>query len=133
MTQAELIAALPEGRLPPELMMLHFADLLALFGLGLILSAIGSLVFLPFLKRRASIKSLIRQTRGLPPEERLLAIARILGYLPEALRPAAYGLGPLPDDDLIEREALKGTAWFSCARADRRSGKPKQVAGTAAP
>ena len=133
MTQAELIAALPEGRLPPELMTLHFGDLLAFFGLGLVLAALISLVLMPLLARRPSRKALIRQTRDLAPEERLLAIARILGYLPEELRSAAYGLKPLPGDDQIERAALKGTALFSFARGDSPSRKPKRVAGTAAP
>ncbi|MBD8894075.1 hypothetical protein [Roseibium litorale] len=132
MTQADLIAALPEGRLPPELMTLHAADLLALFGLGLIFSAVMSLLFMPFLARRPSRKSMIRQTRGLPPEERLLAIARILGHLPEGLRPAAYGLEPLPGDDVIEREALKATSVFKAAKVSRAARVPRQAARAAA-
>jgi|GEM_PF-824516 len=107
MTQAELIAALPEGRLPPELMALGPSDLLALFGLGLAASALLSLLLAPFLARRPSRKVRIRATRTLPPEERLLAIGRILGHLPEELRPSAYGREAPPPDRTIERIALR--------------------------
>ena len=107
MTQADLIAALPDGRLPPELMALGPADLLALFGAGLIVSALLSLLLAPFIARRPSRKARIRATRGLPPEERLLAIARILGHLPEDLRPAAYGGEDPPPGRTIERVALR--------------------------
>ncbi|WP_269583845.1 hypothetical protein [Roseibium sp. Sym1] len=107
MTQAELIAALPEGRLPPDLMTLGPADLLALFGAGLVISALLASLAAPFLTRRPSRRTLIKAARDLPPEERLLAIARILGHLPEELRPAAYGSKPPPPDETIERIALK--------------------------
>jgi hypothetical protein len=106
MTQTELIAALPPGRLPPDLMGFGFTDVLMLFGAGLIVSAILSALLIPILTRRPSRKTLIRATRGLPPGERLLAIARILGHLPEKLRPAAYGSAPPPPSETIERIAL---------------------------
>jgi hypothetical protein len=114
MTQAELIAALPEGRLPPGLTAL--ADMLALLGAGLVVSALLALLIAPFIARRPSRKTLIRQTRGLAPEERLLAIARILGHLPEDLRPAAYGGGKLPPDETIERIALRAATGSRKAR-----------------
>ncbi|MBD1547591.1 hypothetical protein [Roseibium aggregatum] len=107
MTQAELIAALPDGRLPPDLMTLGPSDLLLAFGVGLIVSALLSMLLAPFVRRRPSRKALIRATRGLPPEERLLAIAKIVGRLPEELRPAAYRRAALPDDRTVERIALK--------------------------
>ncbi|POF34803.1 hypothetical protein [Roseibium marinum] len=107
MTQAELIAALPAGRLPPELMELGPADLLALFGAGLMVSALVALLIAPFVARRPSRKARIRATRALPTEERLLEIARILGHLPEDLRPAAYGGEEPPSGQTIERMALK--------------------------
>ncbi|GAB4520339.1 MAG: hypothetical protein Tsb0019_21250 [Roseibium sp.] len=107
MTQSDLIAALPEGRLPPELMALGAADLLALFGAGLAAAALLSLLVAPFLARRPSRKVQIKATRALPPEERLLAIARILGHLPDDLRGAAYGQQTPPSSDAIERIALK--------------------------
>lgn len=107
MTRADLIAALPDGRLPPELMTLGTADLLALFGAGLMISALLSALAAPFMARRPSRKALIRATRSLPPKERLLAIARILGHLPKRLRPAAYGREAPPPSETIERIALK--------------------------
>ncbi|MCS0502948.1 hypothetical protein [Ancylobacter mangrovi] len=106
MTQAELIAALPEGRLPPELMQLHAADLLLLFGAGLLLAALLSVLAMPMLKRRPSRRALIRATRAMPPQERALAIARILGHLPDELRAEAYGAAPPPDPAIVERIAL---------------------------
>lgn len=106
MTQADLIAALPEGRLPLELMGLGAADLLALFGAGLMVSALLSALAAPFLARRPSRKTQIRATRDLPTEERLLAIARIIGHLPDKLRSAAYGSEAPPSDETIERIAL---------------------------
>lgn len=133
MTQAELIAALPQGRLPPELTALHAADLLALFGLGLIASAFLSLLLMPFAARRPSKRSLIRATRPLPPEERLLAVARILGYLPDSLRPAAYGVSPLPSGGEIERAALKETGFIPMLRAGRTVKPVTRSAGTARP
>lgn len=107
MTQAELIATLAPSRLPPSLQMLGWRDGVALFGLGLLLGV--GLVWLisPLLTRRASIRARIRATRGLPGQDRLLAIARILGRLPKSLRPAAYGGAPVPPDDQIERLAKR--------------------------
>ena len=74
MTPDELIAALAPSRLPASVLTAGWRELLAAFGLGLLL--------------------------GL-----LLAIARILGHLPEALRPAAYGAAPAPDEVTVERIA----------------------------
>lgn len=107
MTQAELIAALPEGRLPPALMALHATDLVALFGLGLLLGALFCALVLPLLVRRIPFRARLRALRSLEPEARLLAIARILGRLPDDLRAAAYGAAPPPGAEAIERIALK--------------------------
>ncbi len=49
----------------------------------------------------------IRATRGLPTNERALAVARILGHLPESLRDAAYRGAALSDRD-FERLAVSG-------------------------
>lgn len=107
MTQAELIAALPPGRLPPDLMQLGTTDLLALFGMGLLLGCALAALLAPFLARKPSRRARILATRGLPPEERVLAIGRVLGRLPEPLRETAYGVGtPLADRE-IERIALR--------------------------
>ncbi len=107
MTQNELIAALPAGRLPPDLMQLHLADGVLLFGTGLLLAALVAALAMPLLERRPSRRALIRATRALPPQERSLAIARILGHLPEPLRAGAYGAAPPLDPATIERIALK--------------------------
>jgi len=107
MTQAELIAALPDGRLPQSLMQLHAADLIALVGAGLLLAALLSLLIAPLLEWRPSRRALIRATRGLPPEERALAVARILGHLPGELRTTAYGAASPLHEEAIERIALK--------------------------
>ena len=107
MTQAEVVAALPAGRLPPALMQLHTTDFVMLFGAGLLLAALVSWLAAPFLRRRPSRRALIRATRGMPPQERLLAIARILGHLPPELRAIAYGGAPPLGVDAIERIALK--------------------------
>lgn len=107
MTQAELIAALPEGRLPPALMQMNAADLLLLFGVGLLVAVLLSLLAAPFLARRPSRRALIRATRGMPPQERVLAIGRLLGHLPDELRAMAYGSAPPLSPEAIERIALK--------------------------
>ncbi|MFK8253344.1 hypothetical protein [Ancylobacter terrae] len=107
MTPAELVAALPEGRLPPALMQVDAADLLLLFGVGFVLAALLAWLAIPFLARRPSRRALIRATRDLPPQERALAIGRLLGHLPPELRAMAYGgTAPLPPE-AIERIALK--------------------------
>ncbi|WP_417689149.1 hypothetical protein [Roseibium sp.] len=133
MTQAELIEALPAGRLPPELTTLHPADLLALFGLGLIVAALVSLSSMPFVKRRLSRKSLIRATLNLPPEERLLAIARVLGHLPDDLRPAAYGIGPMPTGEEMEQAALRKRPLIPLARISRTFRTDNDPLGPASP
>lgn len=102
MTPAELIAALSPSRLPPSLQMPGWREALALFGLGLIAGALLALMLAPLLTRRPSLRARIRATRGLPGQERLLAIARILGHLPKSLRPAAYGATPVPPEAEIE-------------------------------
>lgn len=103
MTQAELIAALSPSRLPPSLHVLSWQEAMALFGLGLITGAVLVGLISPLLIRRPSARARIRATRGQAGEERLLAIARILGHLPRSLRPAAYGAAEMPSDDEIDR------------------------------
>lgn len=105
MTRADLVAALSPSRLPPSLQMLGWREGVALFGLGLLAGVLLVWLLLPLLTRRRSIRARIRATRGLEAEERLLAIARILGRLPRALRPAAYGAASMPAEDEVERLA----------------------------
>lgn len=107
MTQAELVAALPDGRLPPDLMQLHAADLVMLFGVGLVLAALLASLLMPFLDRLPSRRARIRSTRGMLPAERALAIAHILGNLPQELRATAYGTASPLGEAAIERIALK--------------------------
>lgn len=107
MTQADLIAALPNGRLPPSLMQLHATDILALVGVGLLLAVLLSLLIAPFVERRPSRRARIRATRGLPPQERALAVARILGHLPGELHATAYQSAPPLGEAEIERIALR--------------------------
>lgn len=103
MTQADLIAALSDSRLPASMQMLGWRDGLALFGLGLLAGAALIWVISPLLGRRRSMRARIRATRGMAGQDRLLAIARLMGRLPAALRPAAYGAAPVPSDDQIDR------------------------------
>ncbi|MFC3570236.1 hypothetical protein [Paracoccus simplex] len=107
MTQDELIAVLAPSRLPATLLNPGWREFLALFGLGLLLALLLAALLSPLLVRRVSRRARIRATRGMPPQDRLLAIARILGRLPEPLRPAAYGAAPVPDEAEIERIALR--------------------------
>lgn len=107
MTPDDLMSRLAPSRLPPT-MQPGWPEYLALLGLGLLLGVVLVALMRPFLRRRLSRAERIRQTRGLPAQERLLAIARILGRLPDALRPAAYGATPPPPDTEIERIARRG-------------------------
>lgn len=103
MTRDELIAALAPSRLPPAVLMLDWRMALALIGLGLMGGAVVVWLLSPFFGRRVSLRARIRATRGLEPEERLLAIARLRGGLPQALRPAAYRAAPMPSEAEVER------------------------------
>lgn len=104
---AELIAALGPPRLVPQLATLGWPEMLGLLGLGLLAGVVAATALSPLLARRTSARARIRATRGLPAQERILAIARILGRLPEPLRAPAYGAGPPPSDDRIEELARR--------------------------
>lgn len=108
MTPAELVAQLAPSRLPPTMQAPGWPEYLALFGLGLLAGLALAWLLSPLLGRRVSRAERIRRTRGLPAGERLLAIARICGGLPAALRPAAYGAAPPPPEAEIERIARRG-------------------------
>lgn len=107
MTHDEMLAALAPPRLPADMAAMGWREELGLLGLGLLAGLALFLALRPFLAHRPSRRSLIRATRGLPGQERILAIARILGHLPEPLRAAAYGAVPPPDDAGIERIAKR--------------------------
>lgn len=107
MTHEEMLAALAPSRLPVDMSILGWREVLGLTGFGLLAALILFALLSPWLARRPSRRSRIRETRRLPAQERILAIARILGHLPERLRPAAYGDAPAPTDAEIERIALR--------------------------
>ena len=107
MTPEELLAQLAPPRLPAEIAALGWREILALAGLGLLMGLLVALVLRPLMTRKPSRRALIRATRGMPPQDRILAIARILGRLPDPLRAPAYGMAPAPDDAAIEGLALR--------------------------
>lgn len=107
MTRDELLARLAPPRLPPDMAALGWPEMLALAGIGLLAGLAVALALRPLLARRPSRRALVRATRGMAPQDRILAVARILGRLPDPLRPAAYGAAPAPDDDAIDRIALR--------------------------
>lgn len=109
MTPDQLLAQLAPPRLPLDIAALGGREFLALAGIGLLAGWLAALVLRPLMARKPSRRARVRATRGMPPEARILAIARILGHLPDALRPAAYGAAPAPDDAAIERIALRRT------------------------
>lgn len=107
MTHSDLLAALAPPRLPADMAALSMGEVMALLGMGLLAALALFAAAAPLLTRRPSRRDTIAATRALPAPERLLAIARLLGHLPAALRPAAYGAAPAPDAAEIEREALR--------------------------
>lgn len=107
MTQDELLARLSPPRLPLDVAVLDWQGMLALAGIGLLAGLVVAWLLRPVLDRRPSRRAQVRATRGMPPQDRILAIARILGRLPEPLRAAAYGAAPAPGDDAIDRIALR--------------------------
>lgn len=103
MTREELLAALAPSRLPDSMHVLDWREMLALVGLGLIIAALAALLLAPLLQKRRSTRARIRATRGLPVDERLLAVSRIIGRLPPGLRQDAYRPAPPVTDEQIER------------------------------
>ncbi|TRW97312.1 hypothetical protein FNJ84_07260 [Paracoccus sp. M683] len=107
MSHDQLLAALAPIRLPSAMRDLGWPEMLALLGLGLLLAALIGLILTPLLRRRIRVGQRIRATRGLAPADRLLAIARITGRLPPALREMAYRPAPDLTDRQIERAARR--------------------------
>ena len=118
MTHEEMLGLLAPARLPADMAVMGWRELCGLAGLGLLAALILFALLLPCLTRRPSRRARIRATRGQPGPERILSVARILGHLPEALRPAAYGAVPPPSDGQIERIALRSKS----PRGARQSG-----------
>ncbi len=103
MTHDQLMQALSPVRLPTPMAILSTAEMAALLALGIIAGAGaglgGAALHAPPGGPPASARG---GAAGLPVPDRLLAIARLLGHLPAALRPAAYGAAPPPSDRRIE-------------------------------
>lgn len=112
----DLLNALHPPRLPEAFTQLGLADLIAVFGLGLLLAAASLMLFAPLIRRRPvrpGLSARIQDTQALPPEERMLALARILAEqrgvaLPEDQRQALYA-GRDGDPSRIER-MIRGAA-----------------------
>jgi hypothetical protein len=106
MTHDALLAALAPPRLPAALSALSVAEYLALLGIGLALGALVVAALRPLTRARAP-RQRLAALRALPVPVRMLALARRLGHLPPALRPAAYGAAEPPSDRRIERIARR--------------------------
>lgn len=115
MAHDQLMQALSPIRLPASMTGLSQAEMAALLALGLIAGLLLAAIILPFTRHRAARPRLRpADLRHLPTPERLLALSRLLGHLPAALRPAAYGAAPPPPDRRIEaiiRRARLRRAW----------------------
>ncbi len=109
----ETLADLHPPRLPADFIATGWADLLAAFGLGLLLAALAAALIRPMLRprrRRESVAARLARLGSLPPEERLLGQLRLVeetgAALPPEIRAALYRRTP-PDpaalDDLIRR------------------------------
>ena len=107
------LAGLHPPRLPAEAVATGWPDLLAAFGLGLLLAALAALLLAPLLRtrpRRESLRARLARAGTLPPAARLLAQLRLLEEtgtpLPPDVRAALYTAAP-PDpaalDVLIRR------------------------------
>lgn len=109
---AELVAELHPPRLPAAAVATHWTDVLAAFGLGLLLAALLAAVLAPLLRpraRRETPAERLDHARTLPPGERLvvqLAVLREKGVaLPPDLQAALYTPEP-PDPERLEALAL---------------------------
>jgi hypothetical protein len=104
----EIVADLHPPRLPAAFIAGGWADLLAAFGVGLVLAALAAALIGPLLKprpRRQRVGDRLAQLRSLPPGDRLLGQLQLLQTtgtpLPEPMRAALYGRTP-PDPEALE-------------------------------
>ena len=76
----EIVAELHPPRLPADFIATGWADLLAAFGLGLLLAALAAALIGPMLRprpRRESVAARLARLGALPPDERLLGQLRL--------------------------------------------------------
>lgn len=125
MTGLDVVRDLHPPRLPEAFAALGWPELLAAFGLGLLLALGIHAVLRPVLTRRArtALEPHLARLRALPPQERLLAQARLLtrlgGTVPAEIRPLLYA--PDPGDPRLEpliREAFRRADLRQRALAD---------------
>ena len=77
----EIVAELNPPRLPADFVGTGWADLLAAFGLGLLLAALAAMLIGPMLRprrRRESVAARLARLGALPPDDRLLGQLRLL-------------------------------------------------------
>jgi hypothetical protein len=109
-----IVADLNPPRLPAEFIATGWPDLVAAFGVGLLLAALAAVLISPLLKprpRRQRLAARLAELRSLPPEDRLLGQLRLLQTsgtpLPETMRRALYGRTP-PDPEALEGLVRRG-------------------------
>lgn len=110
----DLIASLHPPRLPEAFATLGAMDLLAAFGIGLLLAVLILSLAGPLLQRRPrriGLSAQIAETKSLPPQDRLLALTRLLstrgGAIPDEMKDLLYrGAPPPSDSELAAVEAL---------------------------
>lgn len=110
----DLVASLHPPRLPEAFATLGAMDILAAFGIGLLLAVLILSLTAPLLQRRPrriGLSAQIAEARALPPQDRLLALTRLLsargGAIPEEMKPLLYrGTPPPSDRELAAVEAL---------------------------
>lgn len=96
----DIVTQLHPARLPESFTALGWPDLLAGFGIGLVMAALILTLIRPALRqrpRRVRLPERIAATRNLPAPDRLLALTAILtelgGHLPDDQRDALYSGG----------------------------------------
>jgi len=106
----DIVNDLHPARLPAEFVMMGWQDMLAAFGMGLILAGLIVTLLQPLLRQRSRpqrTEDRIAAAATLPPAERLLALSALLTdrgrRLPDDLRHALYSGAPY---DPARAEAL---------------------------
>ncbi|WP_189654988.1 hypothetical protein [Paracoccus mutanolyticus] len=121
----DIVADLHPPRLPAPFTAPGWDDFLAAAGLGLMLAALLVAIAMPALRRRARPPRLSHRlalAAGLPPADRLLALARILAEQGRALPPdqrRALYRGEPGDPDAVEALIRSGTRERLRRRAAR--------------